>query len=105
MKKIPLTQGHFAIVDDADYEWLNQWKWRAKKAAYLSYAARSVRVNGKTETVYMHRLIMDCPKGKEVDHANRVTFDNRRDNLRICERSENQKNRFYKSKKGSAAKC
>jgi hypothetical protein len=24
---IPLTQGQFAKVDAADFEWLNQWKW------------------------------------------------------------------------------
>ena len=29
MKIIPLTQGKFAMVDDADFERLNQWKWYA----------------------------------------------------------------------------
>ena len=32
MKKIFLTQGQFTIVDDADYEWLNQFNWYASDA-------------------------------------------------------------------------
>ena len=27
-KKIPLTQGKFAIVDTEDFERLSQWKWQ-----------------------------------------------------------------------------
>jgi hypothetical protein len=30
---IPLSQGQFAKVDAADYEWLNHWKWNARWAA------------------------------------------------------------------------
>ncbi len=29
-KKIPLTQGQAAIVDDDDFEFVNQWKWCAR---------------------------------------------------------------------------
>lgn len=43
---------------------------------------------------YLHRVIMgDIPAGMEIDHINRNTLDNRRDNLRIVTRSQNLQNR------------
>jgi hypothetical protein len=42
----------------------------------------------------MHRLILGISDSSiEVDHANRISLDNRRCNLRVCDRSENNKNR------------
>jgi hypothetical protein len=41
----------------------------------------------------MHRLIMNPPAGKVVDHINRIRCDNRRDNLRVCDQAENLRNR------------
>ena len=40
----------------------------------------------------LHRYIMDCPEGMEVDHINHDTLDNRKSNLKICTRWENQQN-------------
>lgn len=37
MKQILLTKGKFAIVDDKDFEWLNQWKWQFDITGYASY--------------------------------------------------------------------
>lgn len=98
MKLIPLTQGKFAKVDDADYEWLSQYNWYAKKttAIYslygLYYAARFQRIKKVKTTIYMHREIANCPPGKEVDHINHDTLDNQRENLRCCTRAENMAN-------------
>jgi hypothetical protein len=39
MKKIPLTQGKFAIVNDADFERLKEYKWYAHKENRGSYYA------------------------------------------------------------------
>lgn len=89
MKIIPLTQEMFAKVDDADFEKVNQYKWYAKKAAYLWYAARGVRTNGQTKTIYMHRFIMNTPAGMEVDHGKGGTLDNRRANIENCTKQMN----------------
>ena len=45
------------------------------------------------QRVYLHRVIMDCPDDKVVDHINHDTLDNRKSNLRIVTVSENQQNR------------
>jgi hypothetical protein len=95
MKEIILTQGKVAIVDDDDYEYLNQWKWCVrinKKDVY--YATRSdYSIKGKTSCISMHRQIMNATKGYVVDHINQCTLDNRKVNLRICTHTQNLHNR------------
>ena len=95
MKEIPLTQGKFALVDDEDFEWLNQWKWSYHK---IGYAKRNIYLGGgrkapKYQTIKMHRLILGTPTDKDTDHINRDQLDNRRENLRVCTRTQNQYNR------------
>jgi hypothetical protein len=94
MKRIPLTQGQFAKVDDEDYEWLMQWKWHADWCAGTGsfYVRRSYHALGKCTGIKMHREIMSPPKGLCVDHINRDTTDNRRSNLRICTSGQNIQN-------------
>jgi len=86
MKEIVLSQGKVAVVDDADFEWLNQWKW------YFcgQYARRSIGKN--KPRIFMHRVILNTPDGLETDHINNNKLDNRRDNLRICTHYENVRN-------------
>lgn len=48
----------------------------------------------------LHRVILDCPKGYEVDHINHNKLDNRKCNLRIVTRSENQMNKVITSNTG-----
>ena len=98
MKQIPLTQGQYALVDDADYVWLNQWKWCAFECRDYFYAIRrSIRTNedGKHYLIYMHRQILGLGYGdpRQGDHIDHNTLDNSRDNLRICTHQENLRNR------------
>jgi hypothetical protein len=89
MKEIRLTRGMVALVDDVDFDYLNQWKWYARKSKSTFYAARAQLF----KIIRMHRVIMDAPDGMEVDHINGNSLDNRRTNLRLCTGAENKKNR------------
>lgn len=95
MKQIPLSRGLFAMVDDADFEFLNQWKWYAHVFKdFTPYAIRnSKRPDGGKTTVKMHRAILgDSAIDAYVDHINGNGLDNRRENLRVCTHAENAQN-------------
>lgn len=96
-EKIPLTKGYFALVDDCDYEWLNQWKWhaRVKKNKPYAYRAEYVKETKKNKSYAMHRVIMGITDPEIfIDHKDLNGINNQRENLRICiTRSHNVVNR------------
>lgn len=92
MKTIPLTQGMFAKVDDADHAVLSQWKWYALKQPNTYYACRDIRVDGRRVTVWMHRLINGTPAHLKTDHINGDGLDNQRHNLRSATHQQNMIN-------------
>lgn len=85
MKEIKLTRDKFALVDDEDYENLNQYKWTFHAQGY----AYNQSILGNKICVLMHRLITNAQKGQFVDHINHNKLDNRRENLRVCSQSQN----------------
>lgn len=95
MKKIKLTQNRFALVDNEDYEWLNQWKWYARKDRDDYYASRDI-YNKSKKQIQMHRVIMNCPEDLVVDHIDGNKLNNQKSNLRVCTNSENLRNRVPK---------
>jgi hypothetical protein len=88
-RKVQLTQGCYAIVDDEDYERISLFNWYAEKSRKKIYA---VRKSGN-KTIRMHRFIMEPPTGYAVDHINGNGLDNRKINLRICKQTQNCQNR------------
>lgn len=95
MTRIKLTKGKYVIVDEHDFEWLNQWRWYYASSGYAMRKPWIKEGKGKSEIIVMHRLIMGAKKGQEVDHINRDRLDNRRSNLRIV---TSQQQRFNMSR-------
>ena len=88
--RIPLTHGKFALVDAADYALVSAFPWRAVRIRHTWYA--ETYVEGARE--YMHRLIMGCGPGEQVDHRDGDGLNNRRrGNLRPVTHALNQANR------------
>lgn len=90
MKTIILSQGKKAIVDNKDFNYLNQWKWYYGGRGYA--IRHSEMIKGKRDKIYMHRVIMNNPKDKEIDHIDGNRINNQKSNLRICKRMENLHN-------------
>ncbi len=90
---------------DVDHEFIQSKKWIIVIEKGKLYAATSYkRSNGTHGYVKMHRLITQCPKNKLVDHKFGHTLDNRRENLRICNNTQNCRNSVKKSTNTSGYK-
>jgi hypothetical protein len=115
MKRIPLTQGMYVVVDDEDYPRLKDYKWCARRQSggrrqwyALSHDRGS---DGRRFSILMHRLIMNAPPGIEIDHKSGVFLatdpkglDNRKSNLRLATDSQNARNASRRSDNTSGYK-
>jgi len=94
MKEIELTRGKVALVDDENFEYLNQWKWMARESGNNYYAVRGVRKNRKLQNIAMHRIIMNTSNELQVDHIDHNGLNNQKSNLRNCTEIQNLRNRI-----------
>ena len=90
MKEIKLTQGKVALVDDEDFEYINQWKWYAHWDGYNWYAIRHIE---NKKTISLHREILKPPRGIKTDHKDRNGLNCQRHNLRCATNSQNGANK------------
>ncbi len=102
MKKIPLSRGLFALIDDEDIEFINKFKWYAIKNRENYYAVRQEYEKSKYKRrLYMHNEVLKVVKeGNIIDHKDLNSLNNQKSNLRECSIAKNNKNKgVYKNKK------
>ena len=85
--EIPLTRGKVVLIDRADLPLIKGHKWYPVKRGNNTYAV----CGGSCCSISMHRLLF--PDSEIVDHINMNGLDNRRCNLRPCNKSQNMANR------------
>ncbi len=97
MKKIPLTQGKVAVVDDEDYDWLIEWKW--SYADYPNCGAFRNQLKGESEDISlkMHRAIWErhngpIPEDLLINFIDGNGLNNKKQNLRLATWSQSQWN-------------
>lgn len=101
VRRIPLTKGKWAKVDDVDFERINAFKWcasnesRGTKWYAIRFTRNAERGRWTSTKVRMHHYVLDiAPQelmlmGKVVHHVNGDGLDNRRENLEVVSQSYN----------------
>jgi hypothetical protein len=109
-----LTTGHIKscgqcnIYDDVQYEYINGYVIGHKKDKMFLideedlikikdygisiFCNGYVSIQKNKESIYLHRFLMNPNDNEVVDHINRLRYDNRKSNLRICSFKENRMN-------------
>ena len=82
-----LPCGNRFSIDLEDYPLVSQYRWVTNPAGYFLTSLGS-----KNEHQFLHRLIINPPDGKLVDHIDGDKSNCRRENLRICTQKENNRN-------------
>jgi len=97
---------HLFFIDGNDFDLIKDYKWSfVRNRDNNLYVTRGKYnpIDRKIKSIKLHRFILNCPEGLEVDHIDGNTLNNCRDNLRICTQMENSRNR-KKSIKSKSSK-
>jgi hypothetical protein len=89
------------LVDSRDWERLEQYSWYTSNDGHHLY----LKANVEGSTINFHDQVVNPPKNMMVDHIDGNTLNNLRNNLRVCNASQNQANQsVQKIKKTSQFK-
>jgi hypothetical protein len=99
LKYIPLYgkrgAGKFALVDDDDFERVLKIRWNINKNGYVYNKSHNVLI--------MSRFILNINDPKIlVDHIDHNKLNNQKENLRLANKAENNRNKLISSTKTSS---
>ena len=84
------NQSRVFYFDLDDYDNIKDYYWKYDSDGYIQ------AFEGRY-SIFLHRLVMNCPKNLEVDHIEHLLYDNRKEKLRIVNRSQNCSNKKPKN--------
>lgn len=85
--KVITPKGQVIFADIQDWDIITKYSWCISKTGYAV-----ANIHGKVTKMHRYIIGEDNCTGMVVDHINRDKLDNRRANLRVCSRAENQRN-------------
>lgn len=99
---VPLSKGQIALIDKEDFDKVKDYGWSVlfSKKRNVYYAVGIVN----SKKVLMHRFIMNADGLCDIDHKDHNTLNNRKSNIRICIRTQNNMNRDKQKNNSSGYK-
>jgi hypothetical protein len=99
MREIPVGK-HIARIDDKNYDLISAYTWRPyiggkpgrHKTVYAIAHEHGRKFREPDVSVIMHRLILNAPKGIQVDHRDGDGLNNQEYNLRLADNISNAQN-------------
>lgn len=88
----PLPCGKVFLFDLEDYDYISRYSWCSQNGRYVK-----TRLKPSNVFTTLHKFLMNTPPGMTIDHINGNGFDNRRKNLRLATKCQNQANRKAES--------
>lgn len=91
----------YAIVDAADADFVNQWRWSLSSEGYAY--RNGAEIGGRRRQYKLHRELLGLAYGDgfDGDHIDLDRLNNRRNNLRVLPKGANQQN--HSSHQGSSS--
>jgi hypothetical protein len=94
--ELELTQGCVTLIDDEDADLVSAHKWYPlyvpSRDKYMVIRNRKMVNYERSGTRYLHTFLLPVKDGYSVDHINRDPLDNRRSNLRVANKQQQQLN-------------